>query len=125
MLKQFVFHHHTGYGQPHYDLMLEHGETLATWQLKIPLSEIQEEQAIIVQKIQDHRLIYLSYEGTISKGRGQIKKVDFGDYKLLINEIFHWVFFLHGQHSSAYYTLTKIDLDNNSWSLVKFQQSKR
>ncbi|MGK7879965.1 MAG: DNA polymerase ligase N-terminal domain-containing protein [Crocosphaera sp.] len=125
MLKQFVFHHHTGYGQPHYDLMLEHGETLATWQLTIPLSEIQEEQAIIVQKIQDHRLIYLSYEGTISKGRGQIKKVDFGDYKLLINEIFHWEFLLYGQHSTAYYKLKKIDLDNNSWSLVKFQQSKR
>ena len=125
MLKQFVFHHHTGYGQPHYDLMLEYGKTLATWQLTIPLSEIQYKQPIIVQKIQDHRLMYLSYEGTISKGRGQIKKVDFGDYKLLINETSHWECFLHGQHSTAYYTLTKIEGENNSWSLVKIQQSKR
>ncbi|MDJ0581883.1 DNA polymerase ligase N-terminal domain-containing protein [Crocosphaera sp.] len=125
MLKQFVFHHHTGYGQPHYDLMLEYSETLATWQLTIPLSEIQQEQKIIVKKIQDHRLIYLSYEGTISKGRGKIKKVDFGDYKLLINEISHCEFILYGQHSTAHYKLKKIDLDNNSWSLVKFQQSKR
>ncbi len=52
--------------------MLEQGETLATWQLTLPLSEIQEEQEIIVQKIQDHRLIYLTYEGAISRGRGQI-----------------------------------------------------
>ncbi len=125
MLKQFVFHHHTGYGQPHYDLMLEHDQTLATWQLTIPLSDIQYEQAIIVQKIQDHRLIYLSYEGNISKGRGQIKRLDLGDYEPLIQEISHWEFILHGQESTDYYKLTKIDLDKNSWSLIKFQQSKR
>ncbi len=125
MLKQFVFHHHIGYGQPHYDLMLEHEKTLATWQLTIPLSDIQDEQAIIVQKLQDHRLIYLSYEGNISKGRGQIKRLDFGDYEPFIQEISHWEFLLHGQQSTAYYKLTKIDLDNNSWSLIKFQSSKR
>ncbi len=44
--------------------MLEQGETLATWQLTVPLSEIQDEQEIIVQKIQDHRLIYLSSSST-------------------------------------------------------------
>ncbi len=125
MLKQFVFHHHTGYGQPHYDLMLEHDKTLATWQLTIPLPEIQDEQAIIVQKIQDNRLIYLSYEGTISKGRGQIKRLDFGSYEPLIKEMSHWEFILYGQHSTAYYKLTKIEGDNNYWSLIKFQQSKR
>ncbi|MGK7941757.1 MAG: DNA polymerase ligase N-terminal domain-containing protein [Crocosphaera sp.] len=122
MSKQFVFHHHTGYGQPHYDLMLEQGETLATWQLTIPLSEIPDEQAIMVQKIQDHRLIYLTYEGAISRGRGQIKRLDFGDYELLIKEKYHWEFILNGQQLTAHYKLTKIDLDNHSWNLIKFRQ---
>ena len=102
--------------------MLEQGETLATWQLTVPLSEIQDEQEIIVQKIQDHRLIYLTYEGAISRGRGQIKRLDFGDYELLIQEKSHWEFILNGQQLTAHYKLTKISLDNNSWSLRKFRQ---
>ncbi len=122
MSKQFVFHHHTGYGEPHYDLMLHHGEALATWQLTIPLSQIPDDQEIIVRKIQDHRLIYLTYQGAISGGRGEIKRLERGDFEPLIIEASYWYFILNGQQLKTHYELSKINSENETWSLRKFQR---
>ena len=121
MLKQFVFHYHTDYKSPHYDLMLNYGDALATWQLEIPLSEMVEKQTILVRKIADHRLFYLTYEGEISRGRGKIKRIDFGYYEPLISEEFYWDFILRGQKYINHYQLRKIKLDDNIWSLTKLK----
>ncbi|MDJ0507765.1 MAG: DNA polymerase ligase N-terminal domain-containing protein [Crocosphaera sp.] len=121
MLKPFVFHFHTDYKSPHYDLMLDDGDALATWQLEIPLSEIVEKQTISVHKIQDHRLFYLTYEGDISGGRGKIQRIDFGYYQPLMIQVFYWDFILRGQQSTNHYQLRKINPDDNTWSLTKLQ----
>ncbi len=121
MLKPFVFHYHTGYQSPHYDLMLHSGDALATWQLEISLSQIGEQQTISVRKIQDHRLFYLTYEGEVSRERGKIKRIDFGYYEPLTIEFLDWIFILRGQQSINHYQLRKINPDNHIWSLTKLK----
>ncbi len=58
--------------------MLETGDVLRTWALAD-----QPEPAgmsCLAEKLADHRLIYLDYEGEISGGRGAVSRLDGGDY---------------------------------------------
>lgn len=72
-------HHTTPF---HYDLMLEHGEVLATWSFEEPPA--RDGQAC--RLIQDHRKAYLDYEGEISGGRGRVERWDAGTYEGEIGE---------------------------------------
>ena len=71
-----------GYPRPtHYDLMLEQGTVLATWALaKLPVAG---GESVDAERLPDHRLDYLDYEGEVSGGRGRVVRVDRGTYELL------------------------------------------
>lgn len=77
-MPRFVISHHTGHPEKpdHYDLMLEWGDVLKTW-------SVSALDATTAQRIQDHRLLYLEYEGEISGGRGEVRIVDRGTYDVL------------------------------------------
>ncbi len=65
----------------HFDLMLEHEEALWTWSCyrhHMP----QSVSTISFERLQDHRKAYLTYEGPVSGGRGTVRKVDTGTYRL-------------------------------------------
>ncbi|MCH8148804.1 MAG: hypothetical protein IH987_12530 [Planctomycetes bacterium] len=77
MASRFVILHHVVAGGEHWDLMLEHGGVLLTWQLaREPIDAAS--LPIPAKRIADHRMAYLEYEGPISKGRGQVVRVDHG-----------------------------------------------
>lgn len=60
----------------HFDLMLQVGEVLATWEIPaVP----QAGKTYLVGRLPDHRLHYLEYEGPISGGRGEVSKMDAGE----------------------------------------------
>jgi len=61
----------------HCDLMLQRGDKLVTWQLD-RLEELVSGMAVQAERIQDHRLAYLEYEGEISGGRGRVKRLACG-----------------------------------------------
>src|SRR5258705_9929861 len=65
----------------HWDLMLEVGDVLWTWRLERPPRDGPE--TIPAERIGDHRLAYLDYEGPVSGGRGFVKRWDWGTYDLL------------------------------------------
>ena len=69
----FVVLHHTGYGKPHFDLMLAMDDTgpLRTWRC----SSWPIDAATKIEPLPDHRRAYLIYEGEISGGRGQVRRV--------------------------------------------------
>ncbi len=74
MPRYVVLAHHT---TPfHYDLMLEHGDVLATWSFDEPPG--RDGQAC--RLIQDHRKVYLDYEGEVSGGRGRVERWDAGTF---------------------------------------------
>lgn len=73
---RYVVLHHTGIDRPHYDLMFERHshEALAS----VRCSDWPPAEGTIFERIADHRLVYLDYEGSISEGRGQVKRVESG-----------------------------------------------
>lgn len=78
-----VLLHQTPSGYPrgdHYDLMLEQGEVLWTWACeRLP----QPGEAVACERLPDHRLAYLDYEGSVSGDRGFVRRVDAGEFETI------------------------------------------
>jgi hypothetical protein len=73
-----ILHHASGRGE-HWDLMLEQGEVLRTWQLaRSPVGCT--DWPIPARPIGDHRKHYLTYEGPVSRDRGDVWRVASGTY---------------------------------------------
>jgi hypothetical protein len=72
----YVILRHEGVAKPHFDLMFQTkvGSKLATWR-----SETwRPREPVTVEKIGDHRMAYLTFEGEISGNRGSVKRVEQG-----------------------------------------------
>lgn len=77
MLTRYVILHHQLAGSEHWDLMLERGDALLTWQLAAEPNS-SGSLPIGAQRIGDHRKAYLDYEGPVSGNRGTVRRVDAG-----------------------------------------------
>ena len=81
----YVVLHHAGHGEPHYDLMLDVSpdSDLRTWRVYHwpPMAMTR------VVRLSDHRRRYLTYEGPISGGRGEVRRVERGQAVLMENRI--------------------------------------
>ena len=77
--------------ESHWDLMLEQAGVLLTWRLRqLPdqwhaaaPGETPELTAVAAQRLPDHRIAYLDYEGPITGNRGQVSRWDHGHYSPL------------------------------------------
>src|SRR5262245_18907252 len=77
----------------HCDLMLETGETLQTWALaqlprdwQLPhdiksVVRLAPTNAVAAERLADHRISYLDYEGPVSGERGNVRKLDAGNFR--------------------------------------------
>ena len=92
----FVILAHSGHGPLHYDLMLEHGGSLATWHLPCLPADLPAGQAAHARKLPDHRTAYLTYEGPVSGGRGHVRRVGDGTYEGLCIGPKRWLVRLAG-----------------------------
>lgn len=65
--------HHTGHGEPHFDVMVERapGGPLRTWRVPRWPTEPGDPWT----PLPDHRRVYLDYEGPVSEGRGEVRRV--------------------------------------------------
>jgi hypothetical protein len=82
----FVLLHHVLADGGHWDLCLDQGDTLATWQLAANpagLPESASGDGIPARRIQDHRRAYLDYEGPVSGNRGHVTRIDRGTFERL------------------------------------------
>lgn len=66
---------HTGYGPDHYDLMVQRGQVLWTWQFTENPSAPDTVTPLVCRRTPDHRLDYLDYEGPVPRHRGQVKRL--------------------------------------------------
>jgi hypothetical protein len=80
MTNRYVILAHTVNGETHFDLMLEVAgqEGLRTYQLSRWPLEVGE--SCDCNQLNDHRRVYLDYEGEISGGRGVVKRVAEGTW---------------------------------------------
>lgn len=83
MERRFVIQIHRGWGPTHFDLMVEDGATLATWQFAISPADAQPGDPLACKRIADHRPAYLTYEGPVSRGRGEVHIQDRGTCEVL------------------------------------------
>ena len=77
--KQFVIQQHTTPNGVHWDLMLEMNNCLWTWRLNTPPEKITN-APVSAERIQDHPLRFLTYQGPVQNGTGQVKITDKGTY---------------------------------------------
>jgi len=61
-------------------MMLEGEAALVTYRLPLPPKEIAA-APVIVEKIFDHDLKFLTYEGPVNKGLGTVRIVDSGEFE--------------------------------------------
>jgi len=104
---RFVVQEHRKDQNVHWDLMLQKGEHLATWQAPLPPSEWRE-IPLTCQKIFDHRIKYLTYEGPLSNNRGEVRIVVAGTYQPLQITDTQWYVRLESDSISGKLGLHKI-----------------
>jgi hypothetical protein len=102
---EFVILEHGGYGPMHWDLMLADGPALATWQCPVNPAELADGEAMTCRKLPDHRREYLTYEGPVSRGRGQVRRVAEGRYERISAEENSWIVHLDGKGISGRFRL--------------------
>jgi hypothetical protein len=97
----------------HFDLMLEWGGVLRTWSL--PVLPVEGE-TIAAERLPDHRLAYLDNEGEVSGGRGQVRRVDRGEYEHLEESAERVVIQLAGTQLRGTLTLVREETGQRWWS---------
>jgi hypothetical protein len=122
MRRRFVILAHSGHGPLHYDLMLESGAALATWQLAVPPGEWREGAPLRARKLPDHRREYLDYEGPVSKDRGSVKRVDAGTFEIGRAEEELWEVTLDGTATRCKLELRRIGPGADAWELLRLNE---
>lgn len=77
MLPRFVVLEHD-HPFLHWDFLLEHGDRAFTWRL---LEKPECNRWLAAERINDHRPLYLNYEGPVSGNRGSVRRLFFGDHQ--------------------------------------------
>ncbi len=102
--------HQVGDGY-HYDLMLETGEALVTFQLPVLPGEIVDGESVEAARLPDHRREYLTYEGPVSGDRGTVRIVDRGRYDAPVAGPDCWDIRLVGRADTCRLALTGVTGD--------------
>ncbi len=113
---RFVILHHVGYGRPHWDFMLEQDESLATWRVYHDLLEVGKEEWKLL-RIGDHRPAYLDYEGEVSGGRGEVRRVCSGSYALRDKNSQAWAIRLTSAALAGEFELRRVE--GEQWLMSK------
>lgn len=119
---------------PHWDFMLEVGDSLRTWALaELPAAWAAAWQAttlghpdcpalatsnnVAAEQLGDHRLAYLDYEGPISGDRGVVTRIDLGSYVSLAESQTNWRLALDSHLVHGVIELQQSEADATRWTL--------
>ena len=94
----------------HWDFLLERDGALRTWRLLQPPDT---PGPISAEALPDHRLDYLDYEGPVSRGRGEVRRWDRGEYETLDWETERVAVRLHGEKLNGLFVFEVIDNAGN------------
>jgi hypothetical protein len=103
----------------HWDLLLEEGNVLRAFRLEGPPAPGRTFEA---ERINDHRLIYLEYEGPISGDRGEVRQWDAGQFEWSVDATERMVVSLVGRNFQGELELTRrmsdsSDSGQNLWTV--------
>ncbi len=115
--KNFVIQQHTRGPDIHWDFMLEMQGILQTYRLDKSPQQLADNPAAGAVKISDHPLKFLTYEGLVNKGLGEVSIADSGTYKMPNQSNDRIDLVLSGKILKGKFTLTCLEADN--WQFVK------
>ena len=119
-LRRFVLLRHESSETGHWDLMLDTGDALATWQLlddPHALGSGAPAAPLRARRLRDHRRAYLDHEGPVSRHRGQVTRVDGGEYAMLAQEPDSWTVRLAGSLLNGTFRLVAGEGPDELWEL--------
>lgn len=100
----------------HWDFLLEEGESCRTWRL---LSAPDSNGEIIAERLPDHRLLYLTYEGPVSGNRGSVSLWDTGTYESNTSGANDFSVKLCGRALKGIVHVTHADDGSFRWTLIE------
>jgi bifunctional non-homologous end joining protein LigD len=106
--RKFVIQEHTTPRGIHWDLMLESDGVLLTFRLEEPPAAVLE-HAVQAQKIFDHPLRFLTYEGPVQQETGRVRIVDRGLYQDRSQTNDSWRLYFEGETLDGDFLLTQIE----------------
>ena len=116
-MPRFVIQQHDRQDEPrHWDLLLEQGQALRTFRLDLAPADLVDRPAKALP-IADHPTRFLTYEGPVNKGLGQVAIVERGTYQTLGQGDDTWDLELKGQTLKGRFRLTRSSAD--AWELRK------
>jgi hypothetical protein len=104
--------------------MLERGDVLETWALdELPSGwtrfaddlTLADSNTVSVERLADHRLAYLDYEGPVSGDRGSVRRLDAGNFKAIADS---QTYALVGELIRGRITLQPSSDPRSQWQLV-------
>lgn len=118
---RYVVLFHRQQAGDHFDLMIENGETLATWKMEQP-SENATAEGISCRRLGGHRREYLEYEGPISGERGSVTRHDEGQCEFEKQDESVWCGRFDGKKLSWRFELRRGDVDVETWTFYLFRE---
>lgn len=123
-MPRFVIQKHVKRRTSHFDLMLEKHGKLLTWSITDILSLQKKGKAVQAKKLPDHRLLYLDYEGKISRGRGNVQIWDRGTYQAKqYHNAFIFINLKGNRLKGWYYLIADLEQKDNWWILNPVRKS--
>ena len=124
--RPFVILRHAREGEVHWDLALDLGQALATWQLwsdpaTLAVDPEAEDTVIVARRIGEHRRIYLEYEGPISGNRGSVTRVERGEWMPVDLSAELWVIALRGGWLRGNFALQMVEAGTQEWAFRRYQ----
>lgn len=116
-----VLAHDEPAGGLHFDLMIEQGGVLATWRCPIE-PEGAAAGPLAIERLADHRLHYLTYEGPISGNRGTVRRHDEGTCTVLKHDDSDWLVEWVGRNLIGRFRLRRTRNSAQSWSLAPLEK---
>ena len=117
--RQYVLLLHQLAAGAHWDLGLDIGPALATWQLLTDPAALMTGQAIAARRLQDHRLAYLDYEGPVAGDRGHVQQIDRGLWLPIEQTPSRWTFRLDGALLIGRFELTAEAETPDHWTAYR------
>jgi len=113
--KRFVIQKHVRQTDVHWDFMIEQGESLQTWRIDTAPDKLTDD-AVHAQKIPDHPLRFLTYEGPVNEGKATVQIADSGTYRILENNEGNITLDMNGKTLKGKFSLKHTD--NRNWQIL-------
>ena len=114
--RRFVLLRHAGHGTLHFDLMIEDGTALATWQFELSPTLLAPDGTFACRRLAAHRTTYLDYTGPVSNKRGHVHRSESGICDVTATAS-RWNIQFHGTMLRGRFTLKQTA--GNDWLLTR------